>query len=377
MFYANNAQYIRNNSTVLSPKQVFVGDYWDEFALTNFFIPDHANILVLGLAMGGCIRPLLSSTQNYEMTCIDTNELTNKKCDQNFKKHYPKLKFKIENDDATNFLLKNTLKRDAIWVDIYNSNSYSLEMFSENFWRLIKLSLKETGLAFVNCFGLPMQFSPLSEDGVQKSLVYLLQQQFSYVGFVPHRRNFTIILGSKKPEWADAQPHPALSPMDKVSFRMIGQKAYYSPECTKQSISYKIFDECLHFSFVDKIMLNKWELILADLNSLGIKLSARKELVSLIENSELTQHYLANGISSLKIFIPILAAGQSRIAQLELDWLFEWFFLNHKKLKQENPIEYLLIWLPQMWNLLIGSNRRFLHHSFALQSLLNNRGSAI
>ncbi len=375
MFYSHKSQVIDHHLTYLHTQKVFTGQYWDEFALTCSIIPEQAQVLMLGLSMGGGIRPLLSSTKKIKLTCVDYDNDSVQKCRELYKDYFPGVKFESITAEAKEFLKKDSDKYDAIWFDIYESESYSPLAFDAEFMKLIRSRLTDNGILLLNSYGLPNHFMPLKANGVQHKLASFLKSQFGFVAAIPFRRNITFVVSAVSIKESLAKAHESLNPIDRFTFDFIQNKIRHR----------LLFDELnslkgleLHetqFTSIDTHMRQCWSNLRELLNLFDLNVKENSEFISLIQNQERCERVIRHLIQNKDLsvcFIPILASGESHMQELQLDWLFEWTEQNKSYLSQTLKSYFNLIWLTQLWTLIIHPHGRYKKYYFRFLSLMQN-----
>jgi hypothetical protein len=373
MFYCEKLQTIDTNSSYLHPQQVFAGNYWDDFGLTPFLVPDGARVLMLGLSLGGGIRPLLSSTKNISLTCVDFDQRNVERCRTLFAKSFPHLGFETMVADAWEFIESTKESYDLIWLDIYEPDSYSELCFDADFLKNLREKLTSSGVLAVNAYGIPSQFKPLQKASAQRALAYHLQNTFSFVGNLPFRRNQTLLAANTRPLFYPAQAHSDLSGLDKKSLAAQGQRlrSLQALEPLKETTTDLASES--QFVEIDHHMLNGWQEILKRLSEYGVTLSAPRELLGFIQNGELCSPILVQSMlrkDDFISFVAILCAGESHIQNLDVSWIFSWTVKYHHMMAKTFPEMYRQVWLPQLWALILHPDRKYRSFSFQISNLI-------
>jgi spermidine synthase len=373
MFYSQHIKIIDNPSSYLDSKQVFTGNYWDEFGLTSFLIPDNARVLMLGLGTGGGIRPLMSSTKNIDLTCVDLDGKSTEICRDLFTRNFPNLKFEIVVDDAKTFLEQSSASYDFIWLDIYRSDSYSELYFEQDFHDLVKLRLTAEGVLAVNAYGIPTQFKPFSVNSVQRETARVLQNTFSFVGAIPNRRNQTIIASAGSPKVLPSYPHPELSALDKRSFLVQGVRVQYIDQLAtldKNEVNLKVQAQ---FVELDRHMKSGWLELIERLKSRNLSVSAAIDLLALVQDAERAKSVLDDGLMNSYFedldFIPIVCSGESFLRDLDVEWVFRWMLNNYKNIPAEHRRRFVQVWLTQAWSLILNPSRKYRPQCFQIFNL--------
>lgn len=376
MFYSAKIPTIDTKDTHLLPQQVFTGNYWDEFGFTPFLVPENANVLMLGLSLGGGIRPLLSSTKNIRLTCIDIDEESVNACKENFHTCFTDLSFATEVSDAAVYLEKKEARFDLIWLDIYEQDSYSSLVFNQDFLAKVKKNLTPEGVLAVNAYGLPNQFKPLEKPGVQSELAGTLQKAFGYVGHLPFRRNQTLFASQERPKIFPANPHPCLSALDKKSFAVQKQRIEDMSSVPTPIPGAINLQKTSKFIEIDKEMRQGWSGVVSKLAELDVHIEILSDLLSLIQNEAICSAVLDKALlrkDDFVSFVAILAAGEFHIQDLELSWLFAWTSQNRSQMQATFEQMYRQIWLPQLWSLTLHPSRKYRHFCFQVSELLQEK----
>lgn len=375
MFYSQENLVVDHDLTYLHTQKVFTGQYWDEFALTCSLVPDQGKVLMLGLSMGGGIRPILSSTKKIELTCVDYDENSVENCRQLYKKCFPDVIFQSIVADAAEFLKNDTQKYDAIWFDIYESAAYSLLAFDSEFIGRIQNRLTSQGVLLVNSYGLPNHFSPIEKNGVQQNFVSFLKMQFGSVASIPYRRNMTFIASSAKAKIYSTEAHGALNAIDRFTFDFMQKRTERQISFNKIISENKVDVDQMQFAEIDTQMRQAWSNLRDGLNESGFNLKENSEFIFLIQNQNLCiqviKHLIQNGDASV-CFIPILASGESHIQRLNIDWLFDWTEENQNYLSNALKSDFQLVWMAQLWALIIHPHGRYKKYYFRYLALIRS-----
>lgn len=373
MFYNENSEIIDNPSTYLNPRQVFTGNYWDEFGFTSFLVPNNAKVLMLGLASGGGLRPLFSATKNIQLKCVDIDTKSIENCRQIFDQNFAKIKFEIITAEAKKFLQDSHDLYDLIWLDLYHTDSYSELYFDHDFLALLKLHLGAKGVLAANAYGLPTQFKPLSTASAQRECARRLQQHFSFVGTIPNRRNQTLLASTTKPALLEAQPNPALSSLDKLSFYVQGARLQHLQEIPKLSEIPIDLTVATKFHELDRHMRSGWQDVLQTIRFYDVSLNSPMELLDLVQNQKQCEAFLVKSLLSQNYavieFLPILCAGESYVHDLDVSWIFPWVLKNHHKISQNQRRHFLQIWLTQLWFLILHPSKKYRPYCFQIFAL--------
>lgn len=375
MFYSAKPLKINNMTSVVDTSQVFTGQYWDEFGITPYLLPDRAKVLMLGLAWGGGVRPLLSSSKQIFLHTVDLNSHTNQVTQDNFLSYFPKLHLKIETADAQKYLRTSKEKWDAIWVDIYADDGYAPLMTEKKFIHEIKSSMNPIGIALFNLFGIPNQFGPLVQNGPQSYIFSLIHSCFSHTRILPYRRNLTVIASNSPIQIYPTEPHPELSAIDKTAFKNFKNRVLNLLPNETSTFEKPPADQ-MQFSAIDQKMRAHWQTVIGNLSLLGVQISHPMQLLDLIQDCDACNEWLKKiGSEEAWIeFLPILCAGETHLRDLNVDWIFSWTVENCDFLAKRLPRIYRQIWLPQLWSMVLHPSKRFRKYYFELLPLMIETG---
>lgn len=328
---------------------------------------------MLGLARGGGIRPILSSTKELHVTAVDLDKNLVSQCRSQFTTDFPKLRFTSLVADARDYILTNQMLFDCIWLDVYLEDSYSELYFDENFFQHIRGRLTEKGVLMVNAYGLPNQFKPLTRGGAQAQHLLNLSRVFDFVSIVPHRRNMTIIAADNSPAVYPSSPHPQLKQIDRRSVRGHSLRLRDLRRVDIAEVNARPL-ESLKFKIMDQQMQSFWPEMVADLQQLGCNLSAPIEILRLIEDPILSAAVLDKALASRTELVltcfPILCAAEFQMRDLNVEWLINWFLSNIEQLQIKTPYTFREIWLPQLWAIVLRAPERLDKHQNLLWSVM-------
>ena len=374
MFYHENTDIIDTPSSYLDPRQVFTGNYWDEFGFTPYLAPDNAKVLMLGLASGGGLRSLFSSTKKLQLQCVDVDAKSLDQCRRFFAQKFPHIYFETECVEAKSYLRNSDTSYDLIWLDIYAYDSYSELYFDKEFLNLLKLHLKPSGVLMVNTYGIPTQFAPLLTNSVQRESARLLKQQFEFVGSIPNRRNQTLVASRTKPVLQMCEPHQELSALDKRSFLLQGARLRHLrviPELIELPLDLALETK---FTVLDQHMRNGWRNLIQTLRFYDVNIESPKDLLQFVQDPQQCTAFLTKALSvkdgSVLEFLPIVCAGESHVHKLNVSWIFDWVLQNKTTLLQDHKSQFTQVWLPQLWFLILHPSKKYRSYCFQLLSLI-------
>ncbi|MEK7790895.1 MAG: hypothetical protein AAB309_04645, partial [Deltaproteobacteria bacterium] len=207
MFYFNSAEPILKRvgednphsfESYFLPHKVFSGNYWDEFSLPSLLLGSKQRILMLGLGKGAAIRPFLASGAKCEIVTVDHDEDTIRAAKEIFSSFFPCIPFETIHADAFEYLKRGHRKKfDIVWVDLYSKEGHVDLIANPGFYVLLESALKRNGIVAINSLGLPPQLNPIAADTITNLTLCHLSSLFKTVGFLPYRRNYTIMATQK------------------------------------------------------------------------------------------------------------------------------------------------------------------------------------
>lgn len=373
MFYSQSPLRIKEQTSVIDERQVFTGQYWDEFGVTAHLIPDEARVLMAGLAFGGGIRPILASGKKIELHAVDLDPRTNASCRDQFSAHFPSIKFSIHTADARSYLENESNAWDAIWIDLYAYDGYLELLLDPSFFRQVKGALKPGGVALFNLFGIPNQFQPLRQFGPQASAYSFICQEFRETRLMPYRRNMTVMASQGPLKIYPTDSHPALSQLDRATLKLFERRLNWMGKVQISSNLSHLPSSETKFEAIDRRMRAGWVEILQNLGRLDVQLEQPSQLLNLIQDEKACDQWLrrVEQEEPWLEFLPILCAGESDLRELNVHWIFDWTVCNQDLLKSRWPRIYNQIWLPQLWSLILHPSRKFRRHYFRFLPLLN------
>ncbi len=375
MFYSATPLKIKEKTSVVDDSQVFTGQYWDEFGVTGHLVPHQARVLMLGLAYGGGIRPILASNKKVELHVVDLDSRTNERCKDQFANHFPEIEFTVHTSDAESYLQNSSETWNAIWIDLYAFDGYIDLLSKREFLNQIKSALKPGGVALFNLFGIPNQFDPLSQPGPQSFIYSAIRKEFAEVRTLPYRRNLTVVASETSIRTYPTESHPDLSGLDKTTFNLLKRRLVWLDNAEPQAKANSLTAEEGKFEHIDQMMRSNWKVVLERLSRLGVKMDRPVQLLDLIQDRRACEEWLRQVESeeSWIEFLPILCAGESDLRTLKVDWIFEWTALNQRMLESRFPRVYNQIWLPQLWSMVLHPSKKFRKHYFGMLPLLSDQ----
>ncbi len=372
MFYSQTKKIINKNLTFLDTTSVFTGQYWDEFGITSFLVPDRAEVLMLGLSYGGGVRPILSSNKEIKLTCVDNDKVSVKACKDFYRDAFPELIFQTEVADAKEFLMNDSRNFDCIWLDIYEATKYCEYYFDREFFDFLKARLSPGGVLLVNSYGLPNQFNPLSRNCVQTDFYNFLKDNFNHISSLPYRRNITFIASKSEPIIYPVIPHPSLAALDMQTLKFFKCRLAHINSDPIEAINSDATSS-VNFKDIDQQMRELWVEVRNEIESQGFKCDDNAQILDLIQNQNNASNLatqLLHDRQELISFLPILCAGESNIRNVDVDWIFDWFCKYSREIKDTFPKFYNQIWLPQLWAMVLQSSKQYRKFYFSMLALM-------
>lgn len=344
IFYSEDYFLIHTTESLISNDRIFVGNQTDDFggaAILN----NVSNILLLGGGYGGAIRPLICN--GADLTIVDNNEYVIDFTEKLFLEKFSELSKRLNfvKDDAEHYLENIHHKFDVICIDLYSAKGYAECTLNNSFWENIHKVLKPNGTIFFNSWGLPQQLKPLINSDIQIQIANILLENFSYVSYLPHRRNITFVARNK--QHLDIRydlTYDQLNKIDESIINMLPYRLLNSVNVTKDSLSKVLPDRDINsFSSINNDMFLHWNDLLKLCSEVSSKLgiSQTKDLMELISNPEDAKrltNYLLKSLKEESSLIPILVGAASFENKYDLSWFTNWlikdsfYYLNlHKK----------------------------------------------
>lgn len=346
---------VRTDWTHLHPDQVFTGQHSDEFALTPHLVRAGARVLLLGLAGGAGLRPMLASAKRLDVTTVDLERPTLLACREFYARHFPSLDFRTVHADARRFLEVSQSEFDAIWVDTYARDAYPELMQDAAFYELLERRLAPGGFVAVNTIGLPIHFAPLERDGIQRAVAANVTRVFGHVLALPYRRNLTLI-GARDPSKLHAtEPHPLLNELDA---RTLAQFPTRLSALEPITLNAAPVPSDASFSEIDATIADLWEEFVAELRAHGFQLEKPRDLITFVQNETLATIALEVALSRNAPFVtavPILCADHMNERFLNVDWIFNWYAKNRARLGRHQRS----VWRTQLWSMVIAPSGRW------------------
>ncbi|MGB0454090.1 MAG: hypothetical protein ACPGJV_10290 [Bacteriovoracaceae bacterium] len=380
MFYSNDEVKIQNQFSSIDGKQIYTGTYWDEFGLSQAFLPYDSDVLVLGLAEGACVRPIHASGRVGSLDCVDYDGKLLAKCRSLFEKKFREIPFQTYESCAFDFLGQTTKKYDLIWIDLYLKESYSPIYFNPYFWKLASEKLNPRGRVLVNSFGLPMHLKPFSTDNPQFKFLNFINLQFDEIRVIPYRRNMTLVIEDKKSPLNFSVP--SLKLCDQMVMKTFAHK-YYHAEKLSDLLKIKTSSELgeLKLESIDVSMRAGWKLFIEKLNDrirdLKLKrplLKAPREIRDLVQDEVSSLSLLEDMLKKKSreiIFFPVFLSGEVNCSELDVTWFVNWFFQNHNRLRLEMKEIFFSYFLPLITSIVINPNASSKSYSFRMNQVLD------
>ena len=187
-------------SSYLTTNQVFCGQYWDEFCVAGLLAHGQADsALLLGLGLGGAVRPFLAGASHMNITGVDVCEEATAACSNAYQTHFPSLPLKIVTDDAVHYLQTCDRKYDVILVDLYDKSGYARCQTDDDFYNLLENRLTGNGMVFINACSEPAFLDPLGPTGMPYYIARCLAKRFRFIHWLVYRRNISLFASQVEP----------------------------------------------------------------------------------------------------------------------------------------------------------------------------------
>ena len=256
MFYSNTTTSFEKTKegneqdSFFRTDTIFTGDYWDEFSLFGSDRP--LKTLVIGCGNGACIRPILSSAPGTDLTLIDIDKKALETTEAIYQEHFPKLKFKTLNLDASNLeVLEGGY--DLIWLDIYTDKGYLSFLNFDVYFSNLKSMLSKDGLLAINAFTTPTFFAAESLGKAESLLLKKMKSLFEDPQMLPYRRNITIF---SKPWGEYTSSNNSLKPIDQLIRKIQRVRIAHSFEIKSSTKSTRLPS----FNEINSEMQSNWKL---------------------------------------------------------------------------------------------------------------------
>jgi hypothetical protein len=324
---------------------------------------------MLGLADGGGIRPILASNPGSKLTCVDDDPQALSRCLAIYGEHFPSIGFATFCDDAQTFLDKSRSQYSVIVVDLYTPEAASPLIFSERFHQSLKVLLEPGGVVVANCYGVPMHLAPFVGHSPQATFADAARRHWSYVAFIPHRRNALFVLGDDGVTIRADVSSANLRLGDCLFLRVMKARIRAMQKVPNSAGNFKQ----THWTFpeIDQEMRRRWISILPRFSNYLNGLPAMRQPQDLREvlkrpdscRSTLDRLYEAG--DELCLLLPILVAGEINVGNFDANWLPEWVIskmLDSEFVPEDNFLCYIL---PQALAVVLHGSKKFQANIFA------------
>ncbi len=381
MFYFNSAEPIfkrvgednpHSFESYFLPHKVFSGNYWDEFSLPSLLLSSRQRILMLGLGKGAAIRPFLASGAECEIVTVDHDEDTIGAAKEIFSSFFPRILFETIHADAFEYLKRRSEKKfDIVWVDLYSKEGHVDLIADPGFYALLEGVLKRNGIVAINSLGLPPQLNPIAADTTTHLSLYHLSGLFKTVGFLPYRRNYTLMATQKDhfPKITRGDFHPDLKEGDRLvlNIQRLRLGKMKSPSVIKPR---PVVEIPLSFQGTTLQMRARWPEFIHKLNHFGeekIKswkgLKEAKDLIPFMQNIDMareTLHALLLERNEMAIIFPLFLSSQKMDSHLPTEWFVRYFLQCWTLIYEADPENFIHYFLPHVAALVIFEEE--LHH---------------
>lgn len=358
-----NGENSFRKDTILNPQSIFTGNYWDEFAFASILTPYGGDVLLLGLALGGGIRPILSESKEICIFAVDICAESVFKCEELYAQSFPLINFHSIVEDALSFLATNNKKFNTIFSDLYTSEGHLKEQFLESNLKNIKKNLVDQGVACWNIFGLGNHLNPFIKNSPLNYALSKIQDEFNFVYVVPHRRNATIIA-------SDSEIQIGV-PLKNVLLTKIDQLVLDSSYIKLTNVEHSKLDTCVtaELSF-DDIYRNQsyaWSKFVQYVNS-----NSHETMLPLfmdhitfakfIAHDENARPFISNlilGDELIALFLPTFLTAYAIEIDLDLSWFIDLISKHYVDLIKNNKKLFYLYYMPCVTSLLASNPNRY------------------
>jgi hypothetical protein len=360
VFYNSSAARIVSDASHIEFDRIFCGQYWDDFAIASLLGAQEKqsiSVLMLGLALGGGIRPILANGRVSRIVAIDVDGDAAGECIRLYKGNFPLIKFEVIVSDALTYLQGALEKFDVIFVDLYTNESYAESMFDRELYSNLRACLNDGGHVAFNAFGLPSHLGPFSGATPQAYLAALLNESWDSIFLVPHRRNSTLIVGADIVGLPTPEPSADLTTGDRVALRLLRFRLQFAQRVQVEKPDWDN-SQALFYS-IDAEMRRRWVPLMPELSSIfNRNIQRTSDLATLLSDVPLcrsVQDQLWADNHPLVTMLPILIAGEMNRAPIDARWLPQWATWQMNNYK--GPPDHVMVGviLPQALSVLNNS----------------------
>ncbi len=374
MFYFNSAEPILKRvgednphsfESYFLPHKVFSGNYWDEFSLPSLLLGSKQRILMLGLGKGAAIRPFLASGAKCEIVTVDHDEDTIRAAKEIFSSFFPCIPFETIHADAFEYLKRGHRKKfDIVWVDLYSKEGHVDLIANPGFYVLLESALKRNGIVAINSLGLPPQLNPIAADTITNLTLCHLSSLFKTVGFLPYRRNYTI-MATQKDRFSGITGgafHPDLKEWDRLVLGI--QTLRVGKMKSSPFIKPKPLAEIpLSFQGTTFQMRARWPAFIHRFNHFGEekikcwkRLGEARDLISFMQNINMARETLQALLlekNEMAIIFPLFLSSQKMDSHLPTEWFVQYFLKHWFFIYEADPDNFIHYFLPHAAALMI------------------------
>jgi hypothetical protein len=321
-------------------------------------------VLMLGLGDGAAIRPILSSSPDCELTCVDFDEESIETCRDIYTNNFPQLRFCAIRSEALEYLGKTTEKFDVVVVDLYTREQYAPVVFSKNFHDLLANCLGPHGHIVCNAYGIPAHLDPFEGSSPQAFLARRFADKWGSVRYLPYRRNSTLIVGSDAFPGVDKELDVnGLKLGDRLALELMRVRIRSMPTAALKDA---VFDaELTKHAQIDVEMRRRWSTIVPIFDALvapDFRIASPPDLIKLVENGELCidlLNRLAAEDHELLPVLPTLVAGELNNRNIDASWLLEWAFSHLNDRQSPARRQFINVCLPQVFSIAINGRNKY------------------
>jgi hypothetical protein len=355
------------------PHKVFSGNYWDEFSLPSLLLGSKQRILMLGLGKGAAIRPFLASGAECEIITVDHDEDTIHTAKEIFSSFFPGILFETIHADAFEYLKSGHGKKfDIVWVDLYSKEGHVDLISNPEFYALLESALKMNGIVAINSLGLPPQLNPIAADTITHLTLYHLSGLFKTVGFLPYRRNYTV-MATQEDHFPGVTNkggdfHPDLNEWDRLVLRIqtlrVGRMKFF-PVIQPRPLA----EIPRSFQGITSQMRGRWPAFIQKFNHFGEKkircwkgLGEARDLIPFMQNIHIareTLHALLLERNEMAVIFPLFLSSQKMDSHLPTDWFVQYFLQCWSFIYEADPDNFIHYFLPHVAALMIFEAEKY------------------
>lgn len=360
-----------------SPAQIFIGEYWDDFALPVFFCnTKHQSVLILGLGLGAGIRPLIATGMVANVTAVDVDINFINSAKKIYETNFSGLNVKIIHDDAEQFVSKHLEKYDLIWIDLYDEQGLPEFLTKPLFYEKLHRILNNSGVVAINLFTVPAHLRQLEGGTMPLQVSKLLTQSGFTLQFgIPYRQNFTLVARQNSSLTYISPQHLEISELnqmlrtkDQAGLLLQSLRARFASEVSIRDFGFN--KGWNTFSARNAMCKERWTEFLREFfhfttdETLSIfKINSWGDLIELMKNPNTAPSFLEEIYMSSPIFarvFPVYISSRTSFSDSpDYSWYPKWVFCNLPKLIAIDEQEAILFHLTQAVSMVIHISAKY------------------